>query len=398
MWASKAFVTALAVASAAAVPLEKRQFAYGSTPVRGVNIGGWLVLEPWITPSIFTPYGGSVVDEWTLCQNVPNAESILQSHWSSWVSLGDFQKIADNGFNLVRIPIGYWAFQKFDGDPYIQGAAGYLDSAIGWARQTGLKVWIDLHGAPLSQNGYDNSGHRSTPEWSTDDSIDQTLSVISQISQKYGTSAYSDVIAGIELLNEPLIQSLPGGKSAVQGYYESGFSIVHDSGDAYVVIHDGFLNPSAWDGVLTGSGTNGAIVDHHEYQVFTDSGVALTPAEHVSEVYSSANTWGNGYDKFVIVGEWSAAMTDCAPYLNGYGTGARYDGSFSGSSYIGSCSAIDNIGSWSSDYKTDTTNYISAQIDAFESKAQGWIFWNFKTENAPEWDLFQLLDNGVWPS
>jgi hypothetical protein len=24
-------------------------FSYGATPVRGVNIGGWLVLEPWIT-------------------------------------------------------------------------------------------------------------------------------------------------------------------------------------------------------------------------------------------------------------------------------------------------------------------------------------------------------------
>lgn len=24
-------------------------FSYGVTPVRGVNIGGWLVLEPWIT-------------------------------------------------------------------------------------------------------------------------------------------------------------------------------------------------------------------------------------------------------------------------------------------------------------------------------------------------------------
>jgi glucan 1,3-beta-glucosidase len=132
-------------------PFDKRQFSYGSTPVRGVNIGGWLVLESWITPSIFTPYGGSVVDEWTLSQNVPDAESILQSHWSSWASLGDFQKIASNGFNLVRIPIGYWAFQKFDGDPYIQGAADYLDQAIGWARETGLKIWIDLHGKGFSR-------------------------------------------------------------------------------------------------------------------------------------------------------------------------------------------------------------------------------------------------------
>jgi glucan 1,3-beta-glucosidase len=122
--------------------LGRRQF----TSIKGVNIGGWLVLEPWITPSIFQQFGGSVVDEYTLTKQIPNAGDILKSHWDSWVSLDDFQKIADNGFNSVRIPIGYWAFQKYDGDPYIQGAADYLDTAIGWARKTGLKVWIDLHG------------------------------------------------------------------------------------------------------------------------------------------------------------------------------------------------------------------------------------------------------------
>ena len=93
------------------------------------------------------------MDEWTLCQNEANAASILQSHWASWTGLADFQKIAGAGFNLVRIPIGYWAFQKYPGDPYVQGAAAYLDQAMGWARDTGLKVWIDLHGTSSWPDG-----------------------------------------------------------------------------------------------------------------------------------------------------------------------------------------------------------------------------------------------------
>ena len=104
------------------------------------------MLEPWITPSIFQAQDGSVVDEYTLTQKVPNAADILRKHWDSWVSLSDFQRIAGAGFNTVRIAIGYWAFEKYPGDPYIMGAQDYLDKAIGWARQTGLKVWIDLHG------------------------------------------------------------------------------------------------------------------------------------------------------------------------------------------------------------------------------------------------------------
>ncbi|OQV00836.1 hypothetical protein CLAIMM_06281 isoform 2 [Cladophialophora immunda] len=262
--------------------------------------------------------------------------------------------------------------------------------------------------APLSQNGQDNSGQRtSTPGWTTGDSIDATLNVIRQISQQYASPAYADVISGIELLNEPLMSNLPGGRGATQGYYQSGFGVVRQSGQAPVIIHDGFVAPSSWNGVLTGQGSAGAIVDHHEYQVFTDDGVAMTPEQHVDYVYSHAGSWAQGQDKFVICGEWTAAMTDCAPAINGYGVGARYDGtysqrnsdgSYSSSAYVGSCANINFIDQWSDYNKTTTTNYIKAQLDLYESQIQGWFFWNFKTEAAAEWDLFRLIDYGVWPA
>ena len=38
------------------------KFNFGQDKVRGVNLGGWLVLEPWITPSIFEATPGNVVD------------------------------------------------------------------------------------------------------------------------------------------------------------------------------------------------------------------------------------------------------------------------------------------------------------------------------------------------
>lgn len=57
--------------------------------------------------------------------------------------------------NHVRIPIGYWAYQVAPGEPYIQGQHEYLLKAIGWAGNNGLKVIVDLHGVPGSQNGYE---------------------------------------------------------------------------------------------------------------------------------------------------------------------------------------------------------------------------------------------------
>ena len=48
------FVTLLAAQSVASSTLQRRQnppglnFNWGSEVIRGVNLGGWLILEPWV--------------------------------------------------------------------------------------------------------------------------------------------------------------------------------------------------------------------------------------------------------------------------------------------------------------------------------------------------------------
>ncbi len=123
-------------------------FDYNSQKVRGVNLGGWLVTEPWITPSIYEKAGYGAIDEYSLCQTLGKnaAKSLLSAHWASFITRGDLANIAAAGLNHVRIPIGYWSVAPLDGDPYVQGALDYLDQAIGWAGGAGLKVLIDLHG------------------------------------------------------------------------------------------------------------------------------------------------------------------------------------------------------------------------------------------------------------
>jgi glucan 1,3-beta-glucosidase len=39
--------------------------------------------------------------------------------------------------------------------------------------------------------------------------------------------------------------------------------------------------------------------------------------------------------------------------------------------------------------------FIEAQLEVYEMHAQGWIYWNFKTETAGDWNAFGLLDAGV---
>jgi hypothetical protein len=93
------------------------------------------------------------------------ATSILQTHWSTWITEADFVAIAAAGcfffcisvipfvyirvnisLNHVRVPIGYWAFDTSGGEPFIQGQVNYLQNAARWAQNTGLKLIVDLHG------------------------------------------------------------------------------------------------------------------------------------------------------------------------------------------------------------------------------------------------------------
>lgn len=238
------------------------------------------------------------------------------------MTLKDFQKIAKSGFNVVRIPIGYWAYDNSN-SPFIKGAAPYLDKAIAWARQTNLKVMIDLHGAPHSQNCFDNSGERCDPSqigWLkggvNGPTSQKTLKILGWMSKKYAASSYHDVVIGIELLNEPLSSSL--NVDDLYDFYRQGFLNTRKTSDTTVILQDGFRAPADWNGFLTPQDNNAqhVSVDHHEYQVFSDGDVGMAAWQHRQAVCNRAGAY-SGADKWTFVGEWTAAMTDCATYLNG---------------------------------------------------------------------------------
>jgi glucan 1,3-beta-glucosidase len=150
----------------------------------------------------------------------------------------------------VRIPIGYWAYSLEAGESYTAGAAPYIDAAIDWARGTGLKIWIDLHGAPGSQNGFDNSGQKvATPGWESGDTITQTLAVLETITAKYAQPQYQDVVVAIELLNEPLSSEL--NLDTIKQFYRDGYGQVRAVSDTTVILHDTFLPPASWNGFLS---------------------------------------------------------------------------------------------------------------------------------------------------
>ncbi|KAL0240335.1 hypothetical protein I308_106585 [Cryptococcus tetragattii IND107] len=320
-------------------------FTWGTDPMRGVNIGGWLVLEPWITPSIFEGKPDWVIDEWTYGVYMNNRTDTIE-----------LENIAAVGLNTIRIQIAFWSVIPLEnGEPYLVGAYDYLKLAVTWASSLNLKVMVDVHGCPGGQNGFDNSGIRGVREWSTNDTnIPRTLSTIQALTAEFSQWFYNDTVIAIELINEPFPYSTAE-LDILKSYYEAGY------------------------------GT-------HIYTMF-DTGL-------ITMGYSESLDWYCGQKDYLvtsnnvhwtIVGEFAPANTDCAYWLNGRGMGARYDNTLNTSAslrYPGDCG-----GKTGADPRKFSAEYVEYLAKSFETQtwvyeqASGWVMWTWKTEQAADWSM-----------
>lgn len=81
------------------------------------------------------------------------------------------------------------------------GCIDELDKAFNWAEKYGLTILIDLHTAPMSQNGFDNGGISGVCKWAQlPDEVEFVLSVLERLAKRYG---HRQALMGIEIINEP---------------------------------------------------------------------------------------------------------------------------------------------------------------------------------------------------
>lgn len=247
-----------------------------SVPIRGVNLGGWLVTEQWITPSLYE--STSANDEWHLCNELGKNKclSTLQNHWSSFYTRDDLVDIQSVGLNAIRIPVGYWAVDVRSYEPYVAGQYPYLIQAVQWAGELGLSVLIDLHGAPGSQNGQDNSGLIGPVRFPTNDTnADRSLDVLRNLTKEFSRDVYGDTVMGVELLNEPRLSATFSMTELKEFYSEGANAVLNATARPTLnaTIHDAFWGPSYWadydptDAAATQPAEQ-LTIDTHQYYAF----------------------------------------------------------------------------------------------------------------------------------
>jgi glucan 1,3-beta-glucosidase len=357
--------------------------------LRGVNLGGWLVLEKWMTPSLFE--GLNATDETTYCVELGGAaETRLKHHWQTFITRDDFAWLSSIGINAVRIPIGHWIFganypyHRTYGEyqhPFVVGGIDILDQAFLWAEDLGLSIVLDLHAAPGCQNGFDNGGIKDVCEWHTDESyINHSLWVLEQLAARYHGRL---VFHGIEVLNEPRWDV---DTDLLKKYNTDGYDRIRkycQPEDTAVVFHDGFRSYREYLGFMKEPEFDNVVFDIHRYQCFAREDIDSDIYQHVTKTVvewkQEADEIIQDMNQWTYVGEWSLGLDLRVVSLWAEGPYNH---------------ALEHMDKFQMDVAYRA--YASAQLATYE-KYLGWFFWSYKTETTPAWCFRDCVNNGWLP-
>jgi glucan 1,3-beta-glucosidase len=308
-------------------------------PLTGVNLGGWLVLERWLTDHglcslkhvpIRSPFEGSNAQcERSLTRELRSRGELqrLAQFRDEYVTEADLKAMAAAGVDSVRVPFGFWIALDDEAEAeaygYLRGRGlAYLDDAMRWAEAAGLKVILDLHGAPGGQSGSQTSGSQSSG-WQPSDFDDElALRVVRTVSERY---CRSPSLIGVELLNEP---ELPYAR--LLPFYRRAYDAVRAAGceaERVAVIVNPYPVPNVllhgwrlyWE--MGPGGYPNVVYDVHLYYAFLPPGLhALLSLHTLTGLFVDLQTLVLALcGRHSLVGEWSLKLPFEGPL------GARYN-------------------------------------------------------------------------
>ncbi|XP_047954334.1 probable glucan 1,3-beta-glucosidase A [Salvia hispanica] len=285
------------------------------------------------------------------------APKIMKNHWSTYIVEDDFRFMSQHGLNAVRIPVGWWI--KYDPSPpkpFVGGSLQALDNAFAWARNHNMKVILDLHAVPGSQNGNHHSGSRDGfIEWD-DSRILETVSVIEFLAQRY---CDHPSLAAIELMNEP---SAPGVHlHTLMQYYQAGYDAVRTyTATTYVILSNRLGLANSTELLPFATGLSNSVIDVHYYNRYSDYFQSMNGRQNADYIYKKRSKQLKEVTReggpLIFVGEWTADL-----YLN-------------------------------DTKKDDYRRFAKAQLEVYGKATFGWAYWSYKCEEK-YWSFKWMVEN-----
>ena len=172
--------------------------------IKGTNLGNWLNPEGYMFG--FSKTNSAAMIDRMFCELV--GPDFTAEFWKmfkdNYVTREDIGFIASTGANTIRVPFHYKLFTDEDymGLKSDQDGFKRLDDVIGWGREFGLYVILDMHDAPGGQTG-DNIDDSYGYPWLFESEESQKLfcRIWRDIAEYYRNEP---VVLAYDLINEPI--------------------------------------------------------------------------------------------------------------------------------------------------------------------------------------------------
>lgn len=398
-------------------PPLNQTWTFGKDRIRGVNLGGWFVLEPFISPALYQKYPGAV-DEWSLstlmaADTANGGLDQIEHHYATFMTEADIAEIAGAGLNWVRVPIAFWAIETWPGEPFLaQKSWKYIVRLFGWCRKYGIRVYLDLHTIPGSQNGFNHSGRKGQINFLHGvmgmANAQRTLNYIRVITQFISQPEWRNVVVMFGVMNEAIPRTI--GENEMRSFYIEVHRVIrsvsgYGAGNGpYMAFHDGFLSLAPWPDFMRGA--DRVVLDSHPYFAF-NGGPALDPIATGTGAdaggmwpRAACERWATDFSNsrrnygITIAGEWSNGFNDCGLFLNGV---AEKDTV----TYGGNCEDWMDASKWDAATKAGIMHFAQASMDALGDN----FFWTWKIgksergiSESPLWSYQQGLREGFMPT
>jgi endoglucanase len=171
-------------------------------PLRGVNLGSWLLMEGWMCPVD----SSGLADNYTVIQTLNNRfgvatqESLLKTYQDAWITTNDLDNIKALGMNCMRMPFWWGNVRRLDGT-WRADAFEKMDWLVTNAWKRGIYTIIDFHGVPGGQSTSDSTAQANQNQyWTSAAFQNQTSLIWSNVAAHFNGNP---AVAGYDLINEP---------------------------------------------------------------------------------------------------------------------------------------------------------------------------------------------------
>ena len=287
--------------------------------ILGVNLSGWFIPEPWVTPSLYAATGASNAAELQEAMGTAAYNERMRRHYETFVSEDDFRRMAQIGLNAVRLPVPWYAFGSQESDASYISVVDYIDRAIEWAAKYDIRVLLDLATVPGGQG--DSNDSPATPEavaeWhSSTNGRHVALDVLERLAERYGEA---ESLLGIELLDTPQMSvrkslfTMTDGIPAhyLRNFYRDAYELVRSyMPEDKIVVFSSSGHPSEWKHFMRGAKYKNVYMDLHLYHYRDEHALDITSPRGLTTAISRnkrelKEAISTGFP--VLVGEWSGA-------------------------------------------------------------------------------------------